>query len=448
MKADIADIKADIVNMKTDISDNAADVSTHAGDISDNAADVSTNAGDILTNAAGVSTNAAAASTNAGDISTNAADVLTNAGDISDNADGISTNVQATSANAAAASTNAGDISNNADGLTTASTHRNTIITDRDQSDLTLQNNIDNIALTPGQKGQTGAKGIKGTHEVGQKGQTGAKGTHEVGQKGQKGVAGVTPTSYPTALPTAAPVFAYPNPTSCKQHFENGIQTDGVQAITVGGSTYNVFCRMEGPEGGGWTFVSGLGENRGVGQHQNTLQTKTTSNYCYKKPTAKCYMTDSIPVDLWNTVLGGQAFDILNEDTFTTGYDNSGIHYRFNNIPSVSSAPWTGTGSSNKCASNAILELKSDLLIANNYPDSCTNWNYQFNAYGMLQNKGNGHVHTSNVKGFAYGLWGGYNMNTQFQLQSATGTAHMAQGNAGNPVAGIGDLGIFIREQA
>jgi hypothetical protein len=59
------------------------------------------------------------------------------------------------SANQGDITTNAGGISTNAGGLSTATTHRNQIVADRDQADGTLQANIDNISLTPGEKGET-----------------------------------------------------------------------------------------------------------------------------------------------------------------------------------------------------------------------------------------------------------------------------------------------------
>ena len=73
------------------------------------------------------------------------------------------------------------------------------LISGQATADSTLQTNIDNIALTPGQKGQTGSEGAKGTHTVGEKGDAGskgqtggegAKGTHTVGEKGDAGVDG------------------------------------------------------------------------------------------------------------------------------------------------------------------------------------------------------------------------------------------------------------------
>jgi hypothetical protein len=69
-------------------------------------------------------------------------------------------------------------VNGNQANITAAAQHRFAL----DAQDVTIQNNIDQIQLTPGQKGATGAQG---THTDGAKGETG-----ETGAKGETGAAG------------------------------------------------------------------------------------------------------------------------------------------------------------------------------------------------------------------------------------------------------------------
>jgi hypothetical protein len=74
------------------------------------------------------------------------------------------------------------------------------LISGQATADSTLQTNIDNIALTPGQKGQTGSEGAKGTHTVGEKGDAGVDGSK--GDAGSNGSKGQTGEPAPTPAPT------------------------------------------------------------------------------------------------------------------------------------------------------------------------------------------------------------------------------------------------------
>ena len=84
-----------------------------------------------------------------------------------------------------------------------------------------------------------------------------------------------------------------------------------------------------------------------------------------------------------------------------------------------------------------MVQLQSGLFLANNYASGCTNWSYQYRAYGVVSAKGNGHIHTGQAPAFAFGLFSGQDENSQLHLFKGGQQAFKG--------ASVKDIGIFIR---